>query len=161
MLQVYELVSSEKARTLRKFVHENLISKPEDTTPEERQIIEEVSVVFDRVGALVSAGLVPQELLFQSHARMISRIWSRLEPYIIHYRQVHPGHVGYFESLAKGAAVSHQPLTSLATGLETAAGSSSWHHRARRSTQYIATGSPGRGDQGANLAVSRSSASAE
>jgi hypothetical protein len=109
MLQVYELVSSEKARTLRKFVHENLISKPEDTTPEERQIIEEVSVVFDRVGALVSAGLVPQELLFQSHARMISRIWSRLEPYIIHYRQVHPGHVGYFESLAKGA---QQYLTS-------------------------------------------------
>jgi hypothetical protein len=103
MLQVYELISSESARTLRRYIYENLISKPEDTTEEEHRIIEEVSVVRDRVGALVRAGLVPEDLLFQSHARMITRIWDKLEPYIAYHRQAHPEHVSYFENLANSA----------------------------------------------------------
>lgn len=103
MLRVYEMISSENARTLRRYIYESLLSDPEDISPEEQRIIEEVSVLFDRVGALVDAGLVPEDLLFQSHGRMISRIWDRLEPYISHYRQIHPGHVSYFESLARAA----------------------------------------------------------
>jgi Domain of unknown function (DUF4760) len=104
MLRVYEMIGSEEARSSRRFIYSELKSKPEAITPEERDKIEEVSTMLDRVGSLVSAGLVPADLLFGSHCEMIIVSWERLEPYILYRRRHLDGtYASHFEQLASAA----------------------------------------------------------
>ncbi|HUC24576.1 MAG TPA: DUF4760 domain-containing protein [Streptosporangiaceae bacterium] len=105
MLRIYEMIASEDARRSRRFIYEKLKSEPQDVSDEERRYVEDVSVMFDRVGALAEAGLIPEALLFQSHGEVITRMWDRLEPHIL-YRRRQPGnatHVSHFEKLAMSA----------------------------------------------------------
>ena len=67
--------------------------------------------MLDRVGALVSAGLVPKDLLFASHREMIIRSWEKLAPYVRHSRlHRYPSFASYFEELASMAR-NHQAAT--------------------------------------------------
>lgn len=104
MLRVYDMIASPGARASRRFIYSELKSAPGKVTSEEREKIEEVSVMFDRVGALVSAGLVPEDLLFASHREMIIRSWDKLAPYV-EYSRLHryPSFATYFELLASMA----------------------------------------------------------
>ena len=101
MLRVYDMIASPEARASRRFIYSELRSAPDRVTSEEREKIEEVSVMLDRVGALVSAGLVPKDLLFANHREMIIRSWEKLAPYVI-YRRLHryPSFARHFEQLA-------------------------------------------------------------
>ncbi len=101
MLRVYDMIASPEARASRRFIYSELRSAPDRVTSEEREKIEEVSVMLDRVGALVSAGLVPKNLLFASHREMIIRSWEKLAPYINYWRMHrYPSFASHFELLA-------------------------------------------------------------
>jgi hypothetical protein len=108
MLRVYDMIASPEARASRRFIYSDLRSAPGKVTSEEREKIEDVSVMLDRVGALVSAGLVPQDLLFASHREMIIRSWDKLAPYVA-YNRLHryPSFASHFEQLAS-LARNHQ-----------------------------------------------------
>lgn len=101
MLRVYDLIASEDARASRRFIYGELTSKPEAITAKEQEKVETVSVLLDRVGALVSAGLVPKDLLLASHHDMFIRSWDKLAPYIF-YRRLHgdASYVIHFEQVA-------------------------------------------------------------
>jgi hypothetical protein len=104
MLKVYEMIGSDEARRSRRYIYEKLRSEPESVSESERSHIEEVSVLLDKIGALTESGLIPGALLFESHGVMIVRIWERLEPYILYYRQFRgPKYVRHFERLAVSA----------------------------------------------------------
>lgn len=104
MLQVHEMLASAEARNHRKYIYIKLKSKPDKLSAEEREHIEQVSVTFDRIGNLVEYGLVPKDILFDSHCEVIIRAWQKLEPYIMHHRQLIGGrHVEHFEKLAAEA----------------------------------------------------------
>jgi hypothetical protein len=112
MLRVYELIASKEARASRRFIYTELSSEPDAVTSEELDKIEEVSVTFDRVGALVGAGLVPADLLFASHRDMIIRAWDRLAPYVAYHRlQRYAAYARHFEQLA-GLARDNQLIAS-------------------------------------------------
>src|SRR5262249_24563216 len=104
MLSVYEMIGSEKARSARAFIYTKLRSQPGEITPEEREKIEDVSVMLDQVGTLATAGLVPIESLLESHCEMIILSWDRLAPYIF-YRRRHLDRTfaSHFEQLANSA----------------------------------------------------------
>lgn len=100
MLRVYEMIGSKHARAQRRFIYTQLRSTPEDLTPEEREVVEEVSVTFDKIGNLVEKGLVPEDELMTTHCEIFIRAWQTLEPYIMHYRQlISENHVKSFERL--------------------------------------------------------------
>jgi hypothetical protein len=101
MLRVYDMIGSPEARASRRFIYGELRSAPGRVTAEERENIEEVSVMLDRIGALVSAGLVPRDVLFASHREMIIRSWEKLAPYVT-YNRLHryPSFASHFEKLA-------------------------------------------------------------
>ena len=108
MLRVYDMIASPEARASRRFIYSELRSAPGRVTAAEREKIEEVSVMLDRVGALVSDGLVPKDLLFASHREMIIRSWEKLAPYVRHNRlHRYPSFAIYFEKLADMAR-NHQ-----------------------------------------------------
>jgi len=114
MLRVYDMIGSEKARSSRNFIYTQLRSKPDTVTPEEREKIEEVSVMLDQVGSLVKAGLVPSDALFESHCEMITLSWKRLAPYILHRRRhLDSTFASHFEQLAESARIyqsRHSPI---------------------------------------------------
>lgn len=104
MLKVYEMIGSDEARKKRRYLYTQLSTKPENLTLEEREIIENVSVTFDRVGKLVEAGLVPRNELLASHCEIFIRTWRTVEPHILSFRKVIGGrYVEHFEKLAKEA----------------------------------------------------------
>lgn len=108
MMQVHEMLASVEARNHRKYIYTKLKSNPEKLTAKEREHVEQVSVAFDRIGNLVEYGLVPRDVLFDSHCEVIIRIWQKLEPYILHHRQMIGGrHVEHFEKLAVAAQKYH------------------------------------------------------
>jgi len=108
MMQVHEMLASEEARNRRKYIYNKLKSKPERLTAVEREHVEQVSVTFDRIGNLVEYGLVPRDVLFDSHCEVIIRVWQKLEPYIMYHRQLIGGrHVEHFEKLAVAARDYH------------------------------------------------------
>jgi hypothetical protein len=101
MLRVYDMIGSERARSSRRFIYSELRSQPEDITSEEREKIEDVSAVLDRIGTLVEAGLVPEGLLFASHYEMIILSWDTLAPYILYRRlNLDVTYARHFEHLA-------------------------------------------------------------
>lgn len=109
MLRVYEIIGSREARTQRRFLYTQLTSSPAQLSSEERDHVEDVSASFDRIGKLIEDGLVPKEMLFDSHCEMIIRCWIKLKPYIIYHRQQIGGrHVEHFELLANQAIRYHQ-----------------------------------------------------
>lgn len=104
MLRVYELISSDDARDTRRYIYSELRSTPDALTLEEQRQVEKASVLLDRVGSLVAAGLVPADLVLSSHSTMIANLWDRLEPYIrFHRSQRYESYVRYFEELAIAA----------------------------------------------------------
>lgn len=82
MFRVYDLIGSEAARDARRYVHVDLTAPPGEISTVDLDNIEKVAVTLDRVGALVSAGLVPEDELMASHAEVFLRTWSKLEPYL-------------------------------------------------------------------------------
>jgi hypothetical protein len=108
MLQVYEMIGSEAARKNRRFIYTELKSAPEELTFEERELVEKVIVVYERIGKLVESDLVPRDELLEGHCEVILRSWKKLEPYIRHYRKVSSGrHAKHFETLARVAQEYH------------------------------------------------------
>jgi hypothetical protein len=108
MLQVYEMIGSESARKQRRIIYTELRSAPEDLTTDERELVEQVSVTFERIGKLVESDLVPRNELLEGHCEVILRCWKKLEPYIAHYRRVSSGrHAKHFERLATLAQEYH------------------------------------------------------
>ena len=83
MLRVYDIIGSHEARIQRRFIYTQLTSPPYQLSSEERDHIEDVSASFDRIGKLIEDGLVPRDMLFDSHCEMIIRCWIKLKPYII------------------------------------------------------------------------------
>ena len=109
MLRVYDIIGSHEARIQRRFIYTQLTSPPYQLSSEERDHIEDVSASFDRIGKLIEDGLVPRDMLFDSHCEMIIRCWIKLKPYIIYHRQQIGGrHVEHFELLANEATQYHQ-----------------------------------------------------
>lgn len=88
MLHVYEMIGSNEARKQRRFIYTELKSTPENPSDEEREIIEQVTVTFDRVGRLVESGLIPKNELLEGHSAIIIKAWSKLEPYISYQRKI-------------------------------------------------------------------------
>ncbi len=108
MLKVYDLISSSEARSMRKFIYNELNSDPDKISCEERNIVEQVCVDFDNIGKLVKSRLVPANELLESHCEMFIRIWQKLAPYIQHHKEVVGGrHVPHFVQLAKLAQEYH------------------------------------------------------
>lgn len=88
LLRVYDMIGSAEARKHRAFIYNELNSKPESLSPREREIVEQVSVTFDRIGILVESGLVPKKELFEGHHEIFVKTWRKLESYIYHLRQI-------------------------------------------------------------------------
>ncbi|WP_305785328.1 hypothetical protein [Symbioplanes lichenis] len=62
MLQIYELIGSPDARAARRRIYRELKSEPSEVTNREREAIDDVAIILDRVGLLVKAELVPAEI---------------------------------------------------------------------------------------------------
>ncbi len=101
LLRVYDMIGSEPARKQRRIVYTELKSEPENLTSDERELVEQVTVMFERIGKLVESDLVPRNELFEGHCEVILRTWTKLEPYIRHHRSLAGGrHAQHFERLA-------------------------------------------------------------
>jgi hypothetical protein len=109
MLQVYEMFGSKASRKERRFIYNELnYSSPEAFTSEELEIVEHVSVTFERIGKLVESDLVPANELLEGHCEVIIRSWNRLKPYIKHRRDKGDGRYGkHFETLVDLALKYH------------------------------------------------------
>jgi hypothetical protein len=98
-------------------VYTQLKSEPEHLTSDERELVEQVTVLFERIGKLVESDLVPRDELLEGHCEVILRSWTKLEPYIRHHRRLAGGrHAKHFERLAVLAAdyrLEHFPDESL------------------------------------------------
>ena len=107
MLQVYQMIGNEDARSSRRLVY-NLDAEPGQLTAEQRDCVEKVTVSFDRIGFLVKSGLVPKDHFFESHCEVVIRSWRKLEPYIDHHIQKVGGrHAHHFRFLAQEAEKYH------------------------------------------------------
>ena len=108
LLRVYDMIGSETARKQRRIIYTELKSAPEALTHEERELVEHVTITFERIGKLVESDLVPMNELFEGHCEVIIRTWNKLERHIRHYRTLAGGrHAKHFERLAKLAKEYH------------------------------------------------------
>lgn len=104
MVKIYEIIGSKEARELRRYIYTQLCSAPESMTDKDREVFEEVSVAFDRIGNLVKRGLVPKDELFATHSEIFIKTWQKLEPYVLYYRRViSDNYVRSFEDLKNSA----------------------------------------------------------
>jgi hypothetical protein len=105
LLRVYRTIGSSEARNDRRVIYEELPAFPEKLTPDQWRLVGDVAVMFDHVGALAKFKLIDEDELLETHSRMISRLWSRLDPYIQYERdRLGDGQmVAAFEALAKRA----------------------------------------------------------
>ena len=108
LLRVYDMIGSEPARKQRRIIYTELNSEPESLTHEEHELVEQVTIAFERIGKLVESDLVPMNELFEGHCEVIIRTWKRLEPYVRHHRTLAGGrYAKHFERIAKLAQEYH------------------------------------------------------
>src|ERR1051325_11306295 len=108
LLRVYDMIGSATARKQLRIIYTELESKPESLTHEERELVEQVTITFERIGKLVESDLVPMNELFEGHCEVVIRTWKRLEPYIRYHRTLAGGrYAKHFERLAKLAQKYH------------------------------------------------------
>lgn len=88
---VFEIISSERARTDRRYVFHHLTGDTTTISPTDRDAIERVAVDFEQIGSLMKHGLVPKEELLVHHAAVIARTWQVLKPYIDHRNEMLKG----------------------------------------------------------------------
>jgi hypothetical protein len=104
IMRVYDMISSDDARSARRHVYTQLSADPPHTSAGDWRRIEEVCVVFDKVGAMTASQLVPEDELFKSHCLVILRSWVKVEPYV-DYREsiLDSRYVSHFRDLAARA----------------------------------------------------------
>src|SRR5256885_13103464 len=61
LLRVYDMIGSELARKQRRIIYTELRSEPEHLTSDERELVEQVTIMFERIGKLVESDLVPRD----------------------------------------------------------------------------------------------------
>jgi hypothetical protein len=104
MLRVYEQIGNDAARSDRRYIYNKLTSAPERVSDQDREHIERVTVLLDRIGKLVLDGLVPEYDFFDTHAETVIRCWRVLQPHVHDHRKVTGGRHGhYFEELTNEA----------------------------------------------------------
>lgn len=102
MLSVYELIGSDQARDSRRFLYSQLRSSPGDADDNEWMHVDRVAALFDRIGSLAKANLIPVDELLDSHSDVLIRSWAVVEPYAHHRRRLTgANHVRNFEWLAE------------------------------------------------------------
>lgn len=101
MLRVYELIGSDQARESRRFLYSHLESDPQHVDDNAWMHVDRVATLFDRIGSLAKANLIPIGELLDSHGDVLIRSWTAVEPYVNHRRRLTGArHVQNFEWLS-------------------------------------------------------------
>ena len=110
MLRVYDILSNENNKKIRRRVYEAYCGKKfsDDGKILDNSYnldIEEARTVFGEIGGLVKDGLIPKKAFLDTFAGVVIRIWKSLEQNIYHERKVRnmQRYMEAFEELYKSA----------------------------------------------------------
>jgi hypothetical protein len=85
---IVEILQAEEIRAARKYLFENLETKPfESWDQKDRQHAEQVCHTYDSVGQMVRYGFIPKQYIVDSWGASLRRTWAITLPLIYEFRQ--------------------------------------------------------------------------
>lgn len=102
---IFEDLSSEENRALRKFAYSELPENPDDFSSDTLAKAEQLGAAFERVALITNKGLVRKDLILAYYVEAIIMCWEKLSPFIKSARKQSFGdlYMIEFEQLANDA----------------------------------------------------------
>jgi hypothetical protein len=101
-LAVFRDLGSDRNRSLRRFVYNDLHGDPENYTPETMAKVESLSGSLERAAFLWSRSLIDEALILDMYAEAFLRSWRALAPWVALQRRVRgQRYLRDFEALAR------------------------------------------------------------
>jgi hypothetical protein len=96
-----DLFDNPKSVESRKYIFNKLPQDTKALSREDYELIRDTWNMMDQVGIIAHYDLISRNMLLEIYSLRINRLWEKLEPYIIHYRDEQGMIAVYFEELAK------------------------------------------------------------